>query len=137
MKNIGIWIDKEKAHVVTIENDNEKMITLQSDIENYHPHGGSGSKGSKNRWGPQDVVQDSKYLERQKHQLKNYFKKIAETISDADAIAIFGPSDTNLKLKQTLSANYKQIAKKIKAVEKADSMTNNQLKALVKKFFKK
>ena len=134
MRNIGIWLDKEKAHIVTIENGNEVMDTLFSTVENYHIHGGSGTRL---KGGPQDVVQDSKYLEREKHQLKNYFKKIAEKISDADAIAIFGPSDTNLKLKQTLSVNYKQIAKKIKAVEKADSMTNNQLKALVKKFFKK
>ena len=137
MKNIGIWIDKEKAHVVSLENNKENLITLQSEIENYHPAGGSGSKGTKNRWGPQDVVQDSKFLEREKHQLKNYFKKIAEVISDADAIAIFGPSNTNLKLKKTLSVDYKHLANKIKAVEKADSMTNNQLKALVKKFFKK
>jgi len=137
MKNVGIWIDKEKAHVVSLENDRENFITLESEIENYRPVGGSGSKGTRNRWGPQDVVQDSKYLEREKHQLKNYFKKIAENISDADAIAIFGPSDTNLKLNQTLSANYKQLAKKVKAVEKADSMTNNQLKAFVKSFFKK
>ena len=136
MKNIGIWIDKEKAHVVSLENNKENLITLQSEIENYRPFGGSGSKGSKNRWGPQDVIQDSKFLEREKHQMKNYFKKIAETISDADAIAIFGPSDTNLKLKQTLSANYKQLAKKIKTVEKADSMTNNQVKALVRDFFR-
>ena len=135
MKNIGIWIDKEKAHVVSLENNKENLITLQSEIENYHPVGGSGSKGSKNRWGPQDVVQDSKFLEREKHQLKNYFKKIAEVISDADAIAIFGPSNTNLKFKKTLSVDYKHLANKIKAVEKADSMTNNQLKALVKKFF--
>ena len=136
MKNIGIWIDKEKAHVVSLENNKENLITLQSEIENYHPAGGSGSKGTKNRWGPQDVVQDSKFLEREKHQLKNYFKKIAEVISDADAIAIFGPSNTNLKLKKTLSVDYKHLANKIKAVEKADSMTNNQLKALVRDFFK-
>lgn len=137
MKNIGIWIDKEKAHVISLENNKEDFITLESEIENYHPGGGSGSKGTRNRWGPQDVVQDSKYLEREKHQLKNYFKKVAEEISDADAIVIFGPSDTNLKLKQTLSANYKQLAKKVMAVEKADSMTNNQLKAFVKNYFKK
>ena len=137
MKSIGIWIDKEKAHVISLENNRENFITLESEIENYHPGGGSGSKGTRNRWGPQDVVQDSKYLEREKHQLKNYFKKVAEVISDADAIVIFGPSDTNLKLKQTLSANYKQLAKKVIAVEKADSMTNNQLKAFVKNYFKK
>lgn len=136
MKKIGIWIDKEKAHVVSLENNKEHLITLQSEIENFRPVGGSGSKGSKNRWGPQDVVQDSKFLEREKHQLKSFFKKIAKTISDADEIAIFGPSDTNLKLKQELTLNYKQIANKIKAVKKADSMTNNQVKALIRDFYK-
>jgi hypothetical protein len=137
MKKIGIWIDKEKAHIVSLENNKENFKTVESEIENYRPFGGSGSKGTKNRWGPQDVVQDSKFLEREKHQLKNYFKKIAETISDADVIAIFGPSDTNLKLQKELSTKFKPLAKKVKAVEKADSMTNNQLKALVKKFFEK
>jgi len=132
MKNIGIWIDKEKAHIVLIENDKEKFTTIQSEIETYRPFGGSGTKF---KGGPQDVIQDSKYLEREKHQLKNYFNKIAETIADADAIAIFGPADTNSKLKQELSKNYKQLAKKIKIVKKADSMTNNQVKALVRDFF--
>ena len=135
MKKLGIWIDKEKAHIVSLENNKENLITLQSEIENYRPVGGSGSRGSKNRWGPQDVVQDSKFLEREKHQLKNFFKKIAKTISDADEIAIFGPSDTNLKLEQELTLNYKQIANKIKAVKKADSMTNNQVKALIRNFY--
>jgi len=133
MKNIGIWIDKEKAHIVSIENSKEEFTTIQSEIENYRPVGGSRSK---TRWGPQDVIQDSKFLERKKHQLKNYFKKIAERIEDADAIAIFGPADTNLKLKQELADNYKQLSKRIKTIEKADSMTNNQVMALVRDFFK-
>ena len=133
MKNIGIWIDKEKAHIVSIENSKEEFTTIQSEIENYRPVGGSRSK---TRWGPQDVIQDSKFLERKKHQLKNYFKKIAEKIEDADAIAIFGPADTNLKLKQELAGNYKQLSKKIKTIRKADSMTNNQVMALVKNYFK-
>ena len=85
--------------------------------------------------GPQDVIQDRKFLERRKHQLKNYFAKIAKTIVDADAIAIYGPADTNFKLKQELSENYKRLAKKIKVIEKADSMTINQTKALLRIFF--
>ncbi len=132
MKKIGIWIDKEKAYILSMDNTTEAFTTVQSNLENYRPVGGARSK---TRWGPQDVIQDRKFLERRKHQLKNYFAKIAKTIIDADAIAIYGPADTNFKLKQELSENYKRLAEKIKVVEKADSMTINQTKALLRNFF--
>jgi len=132
MKKIGVWLDKEKAHIVYLENSNEKMETIISEVENFRPVGGSGTRF---KGGPQDVIQDSKFSDREKHQLKRYFKRIAETIKEADAIALFGPADTNLKLKKELSENYSLLAKKIKTVEKADSMTNNQVKALVRNFF--
>ena len=126
MKKIGIWLDKEKAHLVTIKNEDVGFKTITSEIEFFHPKGGSRSK---TRWGPQDVVQDSKYLEREKHQLKLYFKELAKTIEDAEAIAIFGPADTNAKFYKELDKNYNTLALKVKTVEKADSMTENQVKA--------
>ena len=128
----GIWIDKEKAHLITLLDKEILLETIHSDIENFKPKGGSRSKV---KWGPQDVVQDSKYTEREKHQFKKYFKKISERIGDADAIAIFGPAGTNLKFAEELQKHYKRIAAKIKGVEKADSMTLNQTKALVKNYF--
>ena len=78
MINIGIWLDKEKAHIVTITGESEKFETLRSEIEVFRPKGGSGTKSAK--WGPQDVVQDSKYLEREKHQHKSYFKNLVKRI---------------------------------------------------------
>lgn len=134
MKNIGIWLDKEKAHLVTIDNDVEKLETVLSDVENYRIHGGSGTRF---KGGPQDVVQDSKYLEREKHQLKSYFRELAETIKEADAIAIFGPAETQRKFKRELEENFKSIDQKVKKVEVVDSMTDNQVKALVRDFFNK
>ena len=134
MKKIGIWLDKEKAHLVTIKNEDVGFKTITSEIEFFHPKGGARSK---TRWGPQDVVQDSKYLEREKHQLKLYFKELAKTIEDAEAIAIFGPADTNDKFYKELKENYKTLALKVKTVEKADSMTENQVKAMVRNFFNK
>ncbi len=132
MNNIGIWIDKEKAYIISLKNDDTSVDTIQSEIETFNIGGGSGTRF---KGGPQDVVQDSKYLEREKHQFKSYFKKITKAIANADAIAIFGPADTNFKLEQELAKNYKQLAKKVKTVEKTDSMTNNQVVALVKDFF--
>lgn len=132
MKNVGIWIDKNKAHLVTLNGSEEVFTTIESHVEHFNAVGGSRSKTS---WGPQQVVHDSKYTEREKHQLHRYFEEISEAISDADAIAIFGPADTNQKLDQYIQKHHKQIASRIQMVEKADSMTQNQVKALVRSAF--
>ena len=135
MKNIGIWLDKEKALIVTIKEGSEELETMNSGIEVFRPSGGSGTKSAK--WGPQDVVQDSKYLEREKHQYKSYFKNLIGKIKNADVIALFGPAESATKFKKELDINYPQLATKIKTVSKVDSMTNNQVKKLVREFFGK
>ena len=132
-KNIGVWLDKEKAHIVSIENGNEFMNTIPSEVETFRIHGGSGTRF---KGGPQDVVQDSRYLEREKNQLKVYFKKIASKIKDADAVVIFGPAETYQRFYKELQENYRILGAKVKAVSKADSMTDNQIKALVRDSFK-
>ena len=133
MKNIGVWLDKEKAHIVTIENKKETIETILSEVENFRIHGGSGTRL---KGGPQDVVQDSKYLEREKHQLKRYFKNITKEIKDADAIVLFGPAEAYLKFQKELQENYKHLNTKIIDAINADSMTENQTIALVRDFFK-
>jgi hypothetical protein len=133
MKQTGVWLDKDRALIVTIENSEENLKIIPSNIEHYHVYGGSGTRF---KGGPQDVVQDSKYLEREKHQLKAYFKEIVSTISNTDALLIFGPAETFEKFEKELNLNYKDLSTKIKAVKKADSMTNNQVISRVRKFFK-
>lgn len=133
MKNTGIWLDKKQAHIVTIENGEAHLTTLQSNIETYHVHGGSGSRL---KGGPQDVVQDSKYLEREKHQLKSYFDTIIAAIKDTDNLTIYGPAEVFLKFEKDLQHNHADLSKKIKHVARADSMTKNQVIALVREFYK-
>ena len=133
MKKTGIWLDKKKALIVKLENGKENFLAIKSNVEDYHVSGGSGSKS---KGGPQDVVQDSKYLEREKHQLKDYFKELASNLSDADEIALFGPAETSEKFNKELKRKYKKIGEKVQKVKKADSMTSNQVIALVKKYYK-
>lgn len=99
----------------------------------YKAKGGSGQRFKS---GPQDVVPDVKYLEREKHQLKQYFENIIAKIKTTDALVIFGPADTNQKFNKELSKNYSGLASKVKEIKKADSMTDNQIKAWVKDYFK-
>lgn len=129
----GIWLDKEKAHIVTLYNDEVSFNTILSNVENFRIHGGSGTRL---KGGPQDVVQDSKYLEREKHQLKKYFNDIIYEIKEANAIVLFGPAETSMKFNKELHSNYKDLGKRVKDVVKADSMTKRQMKAWVKNFFK-
>jgi stalled ribosome rescue protein Dom34 len=134
MKKIGIWIDKEKAQVVYLNDSSEKFETIFSEIEFFNRTSSSGSRvktGSN-----QDITHESTYTEREKHQLKAYFNNLANAIKEADAIAIFGPADTNEKFRKNLKEHHKQLASKIKTVSKADSMTENQVKALVRDYFK-
>ena len=134
MKNIGIWMDREKAYIISIDNDKEDVTTVFSKIEDFRIGGGSGSRF---KGGPQDVVQDSKYLEREKNHFKSYFKEIAQHLKNVNTIVIFGPAEAGEKFNKKLQKKHKVIGKKVEAVIKADSMTLNQIKALVRDYFKK
>jgi len=129
MKKTGIWIDKEKANIVTLKDESEQFSTINSDIKYYNV------KANKTIGGAKEVVKDRKYLEREKHQIKSYFKEIASKIKDANAIVIFGPAQLRVKFKKELDKNYKQISAKVKSVIKANKMTDNQVKALVRDYF--
>lgn len=133
MKQTGIWLDKDKAIIVTLENATEVLITIDSNIEHFNVHGGSGTRF---KGGPQDVVQDRKYLERENHQLKKYFKRIVNEIENSDALVIFGPAEACEKFNLELQNNYNELSSKVREVRKADSTTNNQVKAWVRNFFK-
>ncbi|MDE0536456.1 hypothetical protein [Tenacibaculum sp. L6] len=124
---------KKKAFVITIENGTEDMKMIESNIETFRIHGGSGTRF---KGGPQDVVQDSKYLEREKHQTKRYFSELAAEVDNADSLAIFGPAETFEKFKRELESSHKELDAKVKAVKRVDSMTDNQVKALIRDFFK-
>ncbi len=133
MKKTGVWLDKKKALIVNLEDNQETLLTVKSDVEDFRISGGSGTRL---KGGPQDVVQDSKYLEREKHQLQNYFNEVADEISNSDEIVIFGPAGTNDKLNKYLQKKFKPLAEKVKDVNKADSMTSNQVVALIKKYYR-
>ena len=133
MRKIGVWMDMRRAYILTIEGQNEKAKKVDSNIETFKIHGGSGTRL---KGGPQDVVQDSKYLEREKHQFKEYSKEIIKEISDGDIIVIFGPAEAGMRFNKLLLKENKNIGKKVAEVLKADSMTDNQLSALIRDYYK-
>jgi len=133
MKKTGVWLDKKVAYVISEDLEgHQNMEIIFSKVENYHVHGGSGSRF---KGGPQDVVQDSKYLERTKHQLRSYFQKIIEHLNDSTQIVIFGPAETGQKFKKEIDDNYAPIAAMLGDVAITDSMTKNQMKAWARNYY--
>ena len=131
MTKIGVWMDKREAKILSIENEGKLLTTIKSNVEEFRPAGGSGTRM---KGGPQDVVQDSKYSEREKHQLRAYFKEVVSQLPDLDSFVIFGPALTGKKFKKELQTHYKDLAEKLIGVETTDTMTDNQLIAWVKEY---
>ena len=125
-------MDRKQAYLVTVEQGQTKMKTLESGLEFYNPKGGSRSK---THWGPQQVVHDSKYTERENHQLRTYFDNLSKALKAADAIVLYGPAGTNAQFKKRLDKSHPGIASRVRDVLTADSMTEAQVQALVRDYF--
>lgn len=128
MKTTGIWIDKHTAYIFSIENGKETLEAVKSTLEssNIRSDKGNRRKGQ---------IQDSTYQRYETHKLQQYFVEIAHVIEDTDAIVIFGPGETGGQLRKELKSHFRFLGNKILGVKKADSMSENQLKAWVRNFF--
>ena len=140
-KYVGIWLDHREAFVVSLVKNQpmagkqqEIIERIESDIERRVRLSG-GSRSRKTPYGPQDVSVDSKQEDRFKRQLREYFKKILLRIGDADGILISGPGEAKIELKKEIEKS-KEFANKIKKIESADKMTERQIAAKVRAFFK-
>jgi len=129
---IGIWLDKEKAHIITLTENGEQKEIIESNAEFRERY--EGEKGTSGRFGDQYVNQERKKEERIKHQLSSYYKNIESRIKEADELYIFGPSEAKNELRKNLETNI-DISSRIKAIDTADSMTDNQIIAKVREFF--
>ena len=133
MKKVGVWIDLSVAIIVTIDGDMKTMKKIEG-IDNRERIPGEGK--SFTRFGSQ-----FSNLERQKeskfeHQVKMFLHSVVEQIDRSDAIVIFGPANMKQELAK-LVLSEKSLVQKLKGVETADSMTDNQIMAWVVDYFNK
>jgi len=131
-KNIGIWIDHEKAFIVSMIGGEEKINKIESQVESHIK--ALGGSRSTTPYGPQDVSAERKLEARRKQHLHKYYLKLINEIKDAQKIYIFGPGNAKIELEKELKKS-KELAPKIVAVEAADKMTEGQMAAKVREFF--
>lgn len=132
-KNVGIWLDNEKAYIITLVNGNETVEKIESNVETRVRI--EGETKSYSRLGGMLINPQKKKTKRKNHQLKDYFKSIIRKTKDASSIYIFGPADAKTNLKKIVEQE-KNLNKKLKRVDSSDRLTENQMIAKVKAVFK-
>jgi len=133
-KLFGLWVDHGKAVIVSLMNENHKVIHVESDIEgHFRLKDDSQSISPSNLQG--NTI-ESKMDSRYRNHLNIYFQHIIDLLKDAKRLFIFGPGEAKIELKKMIEKN-KQFSNKISDIETTDKLTEPQIVAKVKKYFRK
>lgn len=132
-KQTGIWLDKEQAIVITLNDHGYSLKIIESELETRERY--DGEKKKFGRFGAQFLNDETKRKRRLEEQTNKYLKRIFNDIKHVDEIVLFGPASMKRKLALMIKSD-NTLAEKLKAVKNADSMTQNQMVAWVKKFYK-
>lgn len=131
-KQIGVWIDAKQALIVFLDEEGQRISTVLSSGESRVRIPGEGKWFT--RMGNQFLNFDKKKQARQEADSRDYFKQVTEAIASGDELVIFGPAAKKNELKKYLDETGVKTPVVV-SVETADSMTENQVAAWVKKYF--
>jgi len=123
-KRVGLWLDRNKAVIVSIADNIEAKRTITSDMEHYVLYStivpGDGSP---------ENIRDRRFW----NHLCEYYDKIIAHIRDAAEIQIFGPEVAKYELEKHLERE--GLAEHIVSMEDAEKMTDFQIATKVQKRF--
>jgi hypothetical protein len=115
-KRVGLWLDRNKAVIVSITDSGEERKRITSDMEHYVLYSttvpGDGSP---------ENIRDRRYW----NHLGEYYDSIIAHIRDAKAIQIFGPGEAKYELKKHLEEE--GLSEYIVSMEDAEKLTDDQI----------
>lgn len=130
-KNVGIWLDAEKAYVISVNGGNHHIVKIESNVESRVRY--EGETKAYSRRGGAFFNPSKKRTKRKKHQLNQFMDDLTSKLAGADNLLIFGPAETKNELKKVL---LKRKDKPSIKLETADKMTQNQMVARVRDHFR-
>jgi hypothetical protein len=123
-KKVGLWLDRNKAVIVTIENKVEGRRVITSDMDHYALYStvvpGDGAP---------ENTRDRRYWAH----LGEYYGRIVAHIRDAGEIQIFGPAQAKHELQKHLANE--GLEEHIVSVEDSGILTDLQIATKVQKRF--
>lgn len=132
-KNVGIWIDTHRAVVIKLSNGDQTVKTIESNIDTRVRTPGESKKYG--RFGGQYLTYEKNWENIKIKQTNVFLKILLKEIEDCDAVVLFGPAIMKTIFEKEIKNNINLIGK-LAGVFDADSMTENQMVAWVKDFYK-
>jgi hypothetical protein len=128
MKKVGIWIDHRTAVVVTIEDGQESIKTIEGEADRQPA---AGRSGNPTKWGPQATFNERRVEENYRRQVVNFYKEVIKSIGKADQLLVMGPAQAKLEFAEELDkvVDLRHVPRKVETVDK---MTDPQVAAKVR-----
>src|SRR5689334_18667484 len=107
-KHVGVWLDHQKAVIVTGSGTNGQVLTLESEV------------GSHTRYsGPSNREGEQHYEDRHREHLARFYDETIKHLGEPETLLIFGPGEAKLELEARLK-RVKSLARTAITIETAD-----------------
>ncbi|EOZ95604.1 hypothetical protein A33Q_2966 [Indibacter alkaliphilus LW1] len=136
-KQIGLWIDHNKAHIIGYDEGHVKLIeTVESPVEALKREAGEGNDSTRFT-SNNNHTSNNEYKKHNvsQNELKEYFKILENKLHPYEDILLFGPGTAKEQIRNRLR-EIKSFDKKWLSIQKSDRLTENQLLAFVRDFYK-
>jgi stalled ribosome rescue protein Dom34 len=114
-----VWIDHREARIFHVSATDVDRVVVHSHVTGHHEKHKANVPGASHHGAD-----------------KEFFKRVVATLTQTGAILITGPANAKLELKNYVSENHPELAKRISGVEPLDHPSDGALVALARKFFK-
>jgi hypothetical protein len=123
-KKVGLWLDQNKAIIVSITNTGEERKRITSNMDHFvhFSSNGPGDSSAKD-------AHDPRFL----NHLNEYYDQVITHIGDAKSIQIFGPGKAKYELEKRL-ANV-GMSDNIVSVDEAEKLSDRQVAKRVRERF--
>lgn len=121
---VGLWIDHKIAIIVIVNEKGEEIRKIKSDMEKHVRFSGGAQESS------EEDISERRFT----NHLNEYYDEVIASISNASSVLIFGPGEAKGELKKRLED--KKIKNLMIDSETVDKMTENQIAAKVREYFK-
>ena len=122
----GIWIDHRDAFIVIVGDGREETTRIPSGVEKHVRFSGRSASEE----GSADDQRDRQFAVH----LGRYYDEVIAHVRDTEAILLFGPGEAKREFEKRLASE--GLGERIVGIETADKMTDHQIAAKVRDFFR-